>query len=83
MGARSIQPLVAGNSHGSGLYDKTAECISYFQNGCGNSPKDIEPLEFENEYGFPPERSLTRVERQIGEENPDELSTFGSMVRKP
>jgi hypothetical protein len=84
MGERTIQTLVAGKRPNVfRFYDKTAECIVDFRKRSKKVSQDAEPLDFQNEYGFPPDAVLTRVERQIGGGKiPEQLSTFGSVGRE-
>ena len=46
--------------------------------------KDADPLDFEKEFGFHPDSTLTRVERQFGGGRiPEVISTFGKLCHAP
>ena len=66
------------------IYDKVAESKMQFRRMMKRSSKDADPLEFEKEFGFREDATLTRVERQFGGGRiPEIVSTFGKLLHAP
>jgi hypothetical protein len=85
MGNRKIETLTAGKRPNMfRIYDKTAECKMQLKKLQRKTSPDADPLDFEKEFGFPPESVLTRVERQFGGGRvPPELGNFGKLANAP
>jgi len=66
------------------IYDKVAESKMQFRKMVKRSSKDADPLDFEKEFGFSEDATLTRVERQFGGGRiPEMVSTFGRLSHAP
>ena len=64
------------------IYNKITEWMVQLRRMQRRQSKDSEPLTLEEEFGYRPDSILTRVERQIGGGRvPEELATFGSLIR--
>jgi hypothetical protein len=66
------------------IYDKVAESKMQFRRMVKRASLDADALDFEVEFGFSPEATLTRVERQFGGGRiPEPISTFGKLCHAP
>ena len=62
------------------VYDKVAESRMQFRKLERKASKDAEPLDFEHEFGFRADATLTRIERQFGGGRiPSAIDTFGKI----
>lgn len=64
------------------IYDKVAESKMQFVKMRRTASKEADVLNFEQEFGFPEEAVITRVERQCGGGRiPEQVDTFGHISR--
>jgi hypothetical protein len=84
VGKEGVQTLTAGRRPNLyRIYDKPAECRFQFRRLLRKRPADSPELDFEHEFGFPPDAVITRIERQMGSRDVAEVPTFADVPRLP
>ncbi len=85
IGRGGIETLTAGKRPNLiRIYDKVAESKEQFRKILRKYSRDSESPTFENEFGFPENAIVTRVERQFGGDRiPECLNTFAKLPRAP
>ncbi len=83
VGRGEIETIIAGKRPNViRIYNKIAEWMVQLRRMQRKQSKDSDPLSLEEEFGYRPDSILTRVERQIGGGRvPEELATFGSLIK--
>jgi hypothetical protein len=82
MGMKGIQTLYFGKRPNClRVYDKTAERMNDYKRVCRNASEDAELPSFEACYGFPSDKVLTRVEREMGSSVPRAINTLDRLQR--
>jgi hypothetical protein len=80
-GKAQVETLRAGKGDSLfRIYNKTEELKMQFRRMCRKQNRDAEPLDFEKEFGYSPDATITRFERQCrGRSIPGVLDTFARL----
>jgi hypothetical protein len=84
-GRAQVETLRAGRGNSLfRIYNKIEELQMQFRRLCRKASKDADPLDFEREFGYPPDAVVTRFERQCrGQGVPEVLNSFAKLVHAP